>query len=211
MEDFEIDIVIGKNGENTKSVRLDLPRFTLIGATTRSGLLSAPLRARFGLIEHMEYYTPEELKRIITASAKKLSVEIKEDGAMELAKRSRGTPRLANRLLKRVRDFAEIRYDGVITKEVADTSLELMQVDSDGLDEMDRAYLSMIIQNFGGGPAGLETLAASLGEDSGTLEDVCEPYLLKNGYVNRTPRGRVATKKAWEHMGLDFKDSGDYN
>ena len=211
MEDFEIDIVIGKNGENTKSVRLDLPRFTLIGATTRSGLLSAPLRARFGLIEHMEYYTPEELKRIITASAKKLSVEIKEDGAMELAKRSRGTPRLANRLLKRVRDFAEIRYDGVITKEVADTSLELMQVDSDGLDEMDRAYLSMIIQNFGGGPAGLETLAASLGEDSGTLEDVCEPYLLKNGYINRTPRGRVATEKAWEHMGLDFKDSGDYN
>ncbi len=211
MEDFEIDIVIGKNGENTKSVRLDLPRFTLIGATTRSGLLSAPLRARFGLIEHMEYYTPEELKRIITASAKKLSVEIKEDGAMELAKRSRGTPRLANRLLKRVRDFAEIRYDGVITKEVADTSLELMQVDSDGLDEMDRAYLSMIIQNFGGGPAGLETLAASLGEDSGTLEDVCEPYLLKNGYINRTPRGRVATEKAWEHMGLDFNDSGDYN
>lgn len=211
MEDFEIDIVIGKNGENTKSVRLDLPRFTLIGATTRSGLLSAPLRARFGLIEHMEYYTPEELKRIITASAKKLSVDIKEDGAMELAKRSRGTPRLANRLLKRVRDFAEIRYDGVITKEVADTSLELMQVDSDGLDEMDRAYLFMIIQNFGGGPAGLETLAASLGEDSGTLEDVCEPYLLKNGYINRTPRGRVATKKAWEHMGLDFKDSGDYN
>ena len=211
MEDFEIDIVIGKNGENTKSVRLDLPRFTLIGATTRSGLLSAPLRARFGLIEHMEYYTPEELKRIITASAKKLSVEINEDGAMELAKRSRGTPRLANRLLKRVRDFAEIRYDGVITKEVADTSLELMQVDSDGLDEMDRAYLSMVIQNFGGGPAGLETLAASLGEDSGTLEDVCEPYLLKNGYINRTPRGRVATKKAWEHMGLDFKDSGDYN
>ncbi len=211
MEDFEIDIVIGKNGENTKSVRLDLPHFTLIGATTRSGLLSAPLRARFGLIEHMEYYTPEELKRIITASAKKLSVEIKEDGAMELAKRSRGTPRLANRLLKRVRDFAEIRYDGVITKEVADTSLELMQVDSDGLDEMDRAYLSMIIQNFGGGPAGLETLAASLGEDSGTLEDVCEPYLLKNGYINRTPRGRVATEKAWEHMGLDFKASGDYN
>ncbi|MBP5194438.1 MAG: Holliday junction branch migration DNA helicase RuvB [Lachnospiraceae bacterium] len=211
MEDFEIDIIIGKNGESTKSVRLDLPKFTLIGATTRSGLLSAPLRARFGLIEHLEFYTPEELKRIIIASAKKLSVEIEDEGALELARRSRGTPRLANRLLRRVRDFAQIKYDGVITKEVADLSLNAMKVDRDGLDEMDRAMLQMLIENFNGGPAGIDTLAASLGEDAGTLEDVCEPYLMQNGFLNRTPRGRVATEKAYRHLGLEFKGSSDYN
>ncbi len=211
MEDFEIDIIIGKNGESTKSVRLDLPKFTLIGATTRSGLLSAPLRARFGLIEHLEFYTPEELKRIIIASAKKLSVEIEDEGALELARRSRGTPRLANRLLRRVRDFAQIKYDGVITKEVADLSLNAMKVDRDGLDELDRAMLQMLIENFNGGPAGIDTLAASLGEDAGTLEDVCEPYLMQNGFLNRTPRGRVATEKAYRHLGLEFKDSSDYN
>ena len=211
MEDFEIDIIIGKNGESTKSVRLDLPKFTLIGATTRSGLLSAPLRARFGLIEHLEFYTPEELKRIIIASAKKLSVEIEDEGALELARRSRGTPRLANRLLRRVRDFAQIKYDGVITKEVADLSLNAMKVDRDGLDELDRAMLLMLIENFNGGPAGIDTLAASLGEDAGTLEDVCEPYLMQNGFLNRTPRGRVATEKAYRHLGLEFKGSSDYN
>ena len=211
MEDFEIDIIIGKNGESTKSVRLDLPKFTLIGATTRSGLLSAPLRARFGLIEHLEFYTPEELKRIIIASAKKLSVEIEDEGALELARRSRGTPRLANRLLRRVRDFAQIKYDGVITKEVADLSLNAMKVDRDGLDELDRAMLQMLIENFNGGPAGIDTLAASLGEDAGTLEDVCEPYLMQNGFLNRTPRGRVATEKAYRHLGLEFKGSSDYN
>lgn len=211
MEDFEIDIIIGKNGESTKSVRLDLPKFTLIGATTRSGLLSAPLRARFGLIEHLEFYTPEELKRIIIASAKKLSVEIEDEGALELARRSRGTPRLANRLLRRVRDFAQIKYDGVITKEVADLSLNAMKVDCDGLDELDRAMLQMLIENFNGGPAGIDTLAASLGEDAGTLEDVCEPYLMQNGFLNRTPRGRVATEKAYRHLGLEFKGSSDYN
>ena len=211
MEDFEIDIIIGKNGESTKSVRLDLPKFTLIGATTRSGLLSAPLRARFGLIEHLEFYTPEELKRIIIASAKKLSVEIEDEGALELARRSRGTPRLANRLLRRVRDFAQIKYDGVITKQVADLSLNAMKVDRDGLDELDRAMLHMLIENFNGGPAGIDTLAASLGEDAGTLEDVCEPYLMQNGFLNRTPRGRVATEKAYRHLGLEFKGSSDYN
>lgn len=211
MEDFEIDIIIGKNGESTKSVRLDLPKFTLIGATTRSGLLSAPLRARFGLIEHLEFYTPEELKRIIIASAKKLSVEIEDEGALELARRSRGTPRLANRLLRRVRDFAQIKYDGVITKEVADLSLNAMKVDRDGLDELDRAMLQMLIENFNGGPAGIDTLAASLGEDAGTLEDVCEPYLMQNGFLNRTPRGRVATENAYRHLGLEFKGSSDYN
>ena len=211
MEDFEIDIIIGKNGESTKSVRLDLPKFTLIGATTRSGLLSAPLRARFGLIEHLEFYTPEELKRIIIASAKKLSVEIEDEGALELARRSRGTPRLANRLLRRVRDFAQIKYDGVITKEVADLSLNAMKVDRDGLDELDRTMLLMLIENFNGGPAGIDTLAASLGEDAGTLEDVCEPYLMQNGFLNRTPRGRVATEKAYRHLGLEFKGSSDYN
>ncbi len=202
MEDFQIDIIIGKNGESTKSVRLELPHFTLIGATTRSGLLSAPLRDRFGLNEHLEYYSHDELKQIILNSARKLSVEITDDGAMEMAKRSRGTPRLANRMLKRVRDFAQIKFDGVITQEAAEYALELMKVDRDGLDELDRNYLRMIIKNFAGGPVGIDTIAASLGEDSGTIEDVCEPYLLQNGYINRTPKGRVATDKAYDHIGL---------
>ncbi|SCY01904.1 Holliday junction DNA helicase subunit RuvB [Lachnospiraceae bacterium XPB1003] len=211
MEDFEIDIIIGKNGESTRSVRLDLPRFTLIAATTRTGLLSAPLRDRFGLIEHLEFYTVEELKTIIRNSAKILDVEIDDAGAEEMARRSRGTPRLANRMLKRVRDFAQIKFDGVITKDAAEYALDLMKVDRDGLDQLDRNLLLTLINNFSGGPAGLDTLAAALGEDAGTIEDVCEPYLLQNGYINRTPRGRVATEKAYLHFGLDFKADSDYN
>ena len=211
MEDFEIDIIIGKNGESTRSVRLDLPRFTLIAATTRTGLLSAPLRERFGLIEHLEFYTVEELKTIIRNSAKILDVEIDDAGAEEMARRSRGTPRLANRMLKRVRDFAQIKFDGVITKDAAEYALDLMKVDRDGLDQLDRNLLLTLINNFSGGPAGLDTLAAALGEDAGTIEDVCEPYLLQNGYINRTPRGRVATEKAYLHFGLDFKADSDYN
>lgn len=205
MEDFCIDIMIGK-GASAKSIRLDLPRFTLIGATTRAGLLSAPLRDRFGMIHRLEYYTVDELKIIILNSAKQLGVAIEEDGAIEMAKRSRGTPRLANRILKRVRDFAEVRYDGIITKEVACTALDLMDVDPRGLDHTDRNTLITMIQKFDGGPVGLDTLAASLGEDPGTLEDVVEPYLLKNGFLNRTPRGRVATKLAFEHLGLEFPE-----
>ena len=211
MEDFEIDIIIGKNGESTRSVRLDLPRFTLIAATTRTGLLSAPLRDRFGLIEHLEFYTVEELKTIIRNSAKILDVEIDDAGAEEMARRSRGTPRLANRMLKRVRDFAQIKFDGLITKDAAEYALDLMKVDRDGLDQLDRNLLLTLINNFSGGPAGLDTLAAALGEDAGTIEDVCEPYLLQNGYINRTPRGRVATEKAYLHFGLDFKADSDYN
>ncbi len=203
MEDYAIDIMIGK-GTSARSIRLDLPKFTLVGATTRAGLLSAPLRDRFGVIHHLEYYTVDELMTIIRHSARMLSVEIKEDGARELARRSRGTPRLANRLLKRVRDFAEIRYDGVITKEVADFALDLLEVDRLGLDQNDRNLILTIIQKFDGGPVGLDTLSAALGEDAGTIEDVYEPYLLKNGFLNRTPKGRVATKHAYEHFGIPF-------
>ena len=181
MEDYAIDIMIGK-GASARSIRLDLPKFTLVGATTRAGLLSAPLRDRFGVIQHLEFYTPEELQTIIVQSAKKLEVEIEPEGAAELAKRSRGTPRLANRLLKRVRDFAQVKYDGVITKEVASFALDLLEVDRCGLDKNDRLILMTIIQKFGGGPVGLETLAAAVGEDSGTIEDVYEPYLGKNGF-----------------------------
>ena len=199
MEDFAIDIMIGK-GASARSIRLDLPKFTLVGATTRAGLLSAPLRDRFGVIQHLEFYTPEELQTIIVQSAKKLEVEIEPEGAAELAKRSRGTPRLANRLLKRVRDFAQVKYDGVITKEVASFALDLLEVDRCGLDKNDRLILMTIIQKFGGGPVGLETLAAAVGEDSGTIEDVYEPYLVKNGFLNRTPKGRVATALAIEHF-----------
>ena len=188
MEDYAIDIMIGK-GASARSIRLDLPKFTLVGATTRAGLLSAPLRDRFGVIQHLEFYTPEELQTIIVQSAKKLEVEIEPEGAAELAKRSRGTPRLANRLLKRVRDFAQVKYDGVITKEVASFALDLLEVDRCGLDKNDRLILMTIIQKFGGGPVGLETLAAAVGEDSGTIEDVYEPYLVKNGFLNRTPKG----------------------
>ncbi len=199
MEDFAIDIMIGK-GTTARSIRLDLPKFTLVGATTRAGLLSAPLRDRFGVISHLEFYTVEELMTIIEHSAKALDVEITEDGTRELARRSRGTPRLANRLLKRVRDFAEIRYEGVITKEVADFALDLLEVDRMGLDQNDRNLILTIIEKFDGGPVGLDTLSAALGEDSGTIEDVYEPYLLKNGFMNRTPKGRVATRRAYEHF-----------
>ncbi len=202
MEDYAIDIMIGK-GSGAKSIRLELPRFTLIGATTRAGLLTAPLRDRFGIISRLEFYTTEELTRIIKNSAKKLSVSVDEEGAREMARRSRGTPRLANRMLKRVRDFAQIRSeDGVITKQVADEALDLLEVDKLGLDNTDRNMLLTIIENFNGGPVGLETLAASLGEDAGTIEDVYEPYLLQNGLINRTPRGRVATEAAYLHFGI---------
>ena len=201
MEDFAIDIMIGK-GSTARSVRLDLPHFTLVGATTRAGLLTAPLRDRFGMIHHMEFYTEDELKLIIKQSAKVLNVKIEDAGATELARRSRGTPRLANRILKRVRDFAQVKYNGVITETVAYTALDLMDVDTLGLDRVDRNILVTIIEKFGGGPVGLDTLAASIGEDAGTLEDVYEPYLLMKGLIDRTPRGRVATQIAYTHLGL---------
>lgn len=203
MEDYAIDIMIGK-GATARSIRLDLPKFTLVGATTRAGMLTAPLRDRFGVIHHLEFYTEEELKTIIIRSANVLNVEIDEKGAAEMAKRSRGTPRLANRLLKRVRDFAQIRYDGVITEQVASDALDLLEVDRYGLDQTDRMILETIITRFHGGPVGLDTLAAAIGEDAGTIEDVYEPYLLKNGFLTRTPRGRTATEKAMQHLGLDI-------
>lgn len=202
MEDYEIDIMIGK-GATARSIRLELPKFTLVGATTRAGLLSAPLRDRFGVVSHLEFYTVKELETIIIRSAGVLNVDIDTKGAHELARRSRGTPRLANRLLKRVRDFAQVKYDGRITGEVADYALNLLDVDKDGLDRNDRLILSTIISKFGGGPVGVETLAASLGEDSGTLEDVYEPYLIQNGFINRTPRGRVATSAAYKNLGVE--------
>ena len=201
MEDYCIDIMIGK-GSSARSVRLDLPKFTLVGATTRAGLLTAPLRDRFGMIHHLEFYTIEELQMIIMHSSKILSVEVEPGGALEMAKRSRGTPRLANRILKRVRDFAQVKYDGIITEEVAKTALDLMDVDKMGLDHIDRNLLLTMIQKFEGGPVGLDTLAAAIGEDAGTIEDVYEPYLIKNGLINRTPRGRVATQLAYHHLGL---------
>ena len=201
MEDYKIDIMIGK-GATARSIRLDLPQFTLIGATTRAGLLSAPLRDRFGVVSHMEFYTVPELEKIIIRSANVLNVDIDSDGAHELARRSRGTPRLANRLLKRVRDFAQVKYDGVITKEVANYALDLLDVDKFGLDHIDRNILITMIEKFQGGPVGLETLAASISEDAGTLEDVYEPYLLKNGFIQRTPRGRVVTELAYQHLGI---------
>ena len=201
MEDFAIDIMLGKDSA-ARSIRLDLPKFTLVGAPTRVGLLTAPLRDRFGVVQKLDFYTPQELKVIIQRSAKVLGVKIEEEGAMELARRSRGTPRLANRLLKRVRDFAQVKYDGVITRQVADFALDILDVDRLGLDNNDRAILNTIIQKFSGGPVGLDTLAAALGEDSGTLEDVYEPYLLMNGLINRTPRGRTVTEEAYRHLGL---------
>nr|WP_294524456.1 Holliday junction branch migration DNA helicase RuvB [uncultured Blautia sp.] len=200
MEDFAIDIMIGK-GASARSIRLDLPRFTLVGATTRAGLLSAPLRDRFGVVHHLEFYSQQELATIVIRSAQVLGVEIDPKGAAEIAKRSRGTPRLANRLLKRVRDFAQVKYDGRITLDVANFALDLLEVDSYGLDKLDRKILQTMIQNFQGGPVGLETLAAAIGEDAGTLEDVYEPYLLQNGFLGRTPRGRIATARAYEHLG----------
>jgi len=202
MEDYAIDIMIGK-GATARSIRLDLPKFTLVGATTRAGLLSAPLRDRFGVIHHLEFYTVDELKTIIIHSSEKLGVEIDEDGAYELARRSRGTPRLANRLLKRVRDFAEVKYDGRITKDVASFALDLLEVDKFGLDQNDRNILMTIIEKFQGGPVGLDTLAASIGEDSGTIEDVYEPYLVQNGFVIRTPKGRMVTDLAYQHFGIE--------
>lgn len=202
MEDFAIDIMIGK-GASARSIRLDLPKFTLVGATTRAGLLSAPLRDRFGVMHHLEFYNKEELQTIILRSADVLGVEIDKRGAAEIAKRSRGTPRLANRLLKRVRDFAQVKYDGRITYEVAVFALDLLEVDQYGLDKIDRRILKTLIVNFQGGPVGLETLAAAIGEDAGTLEDVYEPYLLQNGFLNRTPRGRTASALAYKHLGID--------
>ena len=202
MEDYEIDIMIGK-GATARSIRLELPKFTLVGATTRAGLLSAPLRDRFGVVSHLEFYSVKELETIIIRSASVLNVDIDTKGAHELARRSRGTPRLANRLLKRVRDFAQVKYDGRITGEVADYALNLLDVDKDGLDRNDRLILQTIIGKFGGGPVGIETLAASSGEDSGTLEDVYEPYLIQNGFINRTPRGRVATPAAYANLGVE--------
>lgn len=203
MEDYSIDIMIGK-GQGARSIRLDLPKFTLVGATTRAGLLTAPLRDRFGVINKLEFYTVDELKQIIIRSAGLLNVEIDEKGATELARRSRGTPRLANRLLKRVRDFAQVKYDGVITEDVANLALDLLEVDKLGLDKGDRSILETMIDKFDGGPVGLDTLAAALGEDSGTLEDVYEPYLIQNGLLQRTPRGRIATRHAYEHLGVPF-------
>ncbi len=202
MEDFAIDIMIGK-GSGAKSIRLELPSFTLIGATTRAGMLTAPLRDRFGMVQRLEFYSVKELKQIIINSAKKLSVKLDGEGAEEMARRSRGTPRLANRMLKRVRDFAQVKFDGVITKEVAEYALDLMDVDRLGLDPSDRRLLMMIIDNYGGGPVGVEALAASLGEDAGTIEDVYEPYLLQNGLLLRTGKGRVASDAAYLHLGLE--------
>ena len=201
MEDYAIDIMIGK-GANARSIRLDLPKFTLVGATTRAGMLTAPLRDRFGVVQRLEFYTEKELQTIILRSAQVLDVEIEPNGALEMAKRSRGTPRLANRLLKRVRDFAQVKYDGVITEEVANYALDLLDVDKFGLDHNDRNILLTIIEKFQGGPVGLDTLAASVGEDAGTIEDVYEPYLLKNGFIQRTPKGRVATERTYHHLGI---------
>ncbi len=203
MEDYAIDIMIGK-GASARSIRLDLPHFTLVGATTRAGLLTAPLRDRFGVIHRLEFYTVEELKVIIQHSAVILGVKIDNDGAVELARRSRGTPRLANRILKRVRDFAQVKYDGVITREVANIALDLMDVDKRGLDHIDRNILCTMIDKFKGGPVGLDTLAAAIGEDAGTIEDVYEPYLIKNGFLNRTPRGRVVTELTYHHFGIEM-------
>lgn len=205
MEDYVIDIMIGK-GASARSIRLDLPRFTLVGATTRAGLLTAPLRDRFGVVHRLEFYTVEELVTIVMRSASVFQVEIDEKGALEIARRSRGTPRLANRLLKRVRDFAQVKYDGIITKESARSALDLLEVDKLGLDNTDRLILRTMMEKFAGGPVGLDTLAASVGEDSGTIEDVYEPYLIKNGFLARTPRGRVITDLTYRHFGLPVND-----
>ncbi|MDE6815444.1 MAG: Holliday junction branch migration DNA helicase RuvB, partial [Lachnospiraceae bacterium] len=205
MEDYAIDIMIGK-GQAARSIRLDLPKFTLVGATTRAGLLTAPLRDRFGIIHRLEFYSPEELSHIIMHSAKILNAPVELSGAREMARRSRGTPRLANRILKRVRDFAQVKYDGIITEDIAVTALDLMDVDPMGLDHIDRNILLTMIRKFSGGPVGLDTLAAAIGEDPGTIEDVYEPYLLKNGFINRTPRGRVVTDFAYRHLGLEIPE-----
>lgn len=203
MEDFAIDIMIGK-GQAARSIRLDLPHFTLVGATTRAGMLTAPLRDRFGVVNRLEFYTKEELTRIVLRSAEVLEVTIDEMGALEIARRSRGTPRLANRLLKRVRDFAQVSFDGHISEEVAKKALDRLEVDSFGLDQIDRNIIMTMIEKFGGKPVGLDTLAAAIGEDAGTIEDVYEPYLIQNGLLARTPRGRVATETAYKHFGLEY-------
>lgn len=203
MEDYAIDIMIGK-GSTARSVRLELPHFTLVGATTRAGMLTAPLRDRFGVVHRLEFYTPEELQLIVLGSAKKLNVEIETGGALEIARRSRGTPRIANRMLKRVRDFAQVKCDGVITDEIAAYALDMMEVDKFGLDHIDRNILMTMIEKFKGGPVGLDTLAATIGEDAGTIEDVYEPYLIKNGFIARTPRGRMVTEHAYGHLGLEI-------
>ena len=204
IEDFALDIMIGK-GPSARSVRIDLPPFTLIGATTRAGMLTGPLRDRFGVIERLEFYTDEELQQIVTRSADILAMPIVPEGALEIARRSRGTPRIANRLLRRVRDFAQVKGDGMITKEIADLALNQLEIDSEGLDKVDHRVLNTIIRTFNGGPVGLETLAATINEDSGTIEDVCEPYLMQKGFLSRTPRGRVATQLAYEHMGIPMQ------
>lgn len=206
MEDFAIDIIIGK-GAAAKSIRLDLPKFTLVGATTRAGMLTAPLRDRFGVMQRLEFYTPEELTVIVKRSAALLSVEIDESGAEEIGRRSRGTPRLANRLLKRVRDFAQVSFDGKVTRDVADKALTRLEIDSLGLDNTDRNILITMIEKFGGRPVGIDTLAAAIGEDAGTIEDVCEPYLLQMGLISRTPRGRTLTKHAYRHLGYEVPEA----
>lgn len=206
MEDFAIDVIIGK-GATAKSIRLDLPKFTLVGATTRAGMMTAPLRDRFGVIHRLEFYSVSELVSIIKRSARVLTVDIDEEGSLEIARRSRGTPRIANRLLKRVRDFAQVRYDGIITGEVAMAALDLLEVDKLGLDNTDRNILTQMIEKFGGGPVGLDTLAAAIGEDSGTIEDVYEPYLIQNGFIARTPRGRIVTELGYRHFGIDNRRS----
>lgn len=205
MEDYAIDILIGK-GSSAKSIRLELPKFTLVGATTRAGLLSAPLRDRFGIIDRLEFYSVKDLKRIIQGSALKLKIDVEPEAAEEMARRSRGTPRLANRILKRVRDYAQVRHDGIVTPEIACTALDMMDVDRQGLDYTDQKILRTIIERFDGGPAGLDTIAAAVGEDPGTIEDVVEPYLLQNGLIIRTPRGRIATEAAYRHLGLEMPD-----
>lgn len=201
MEDFVIDILIGKGAEG-KSIRLELPNFTLVGATTRAGMLSAPLRDRFGVVSRLEFYTAKELTQIIMRSAQVMNVEIDEKGAIELAKRSRGTPRLANRLLKRIRDFAQVKYEGKITEKVASAALDIIEVDKLGLDHIDREILKTMIEQFNGGPVGIEAVATTIGEDTGTIEEVYEPYLVQNGLISRTPRGRVATELAYQHCGI---------
>ncbi len=210
MEDYALDIIIGK-GPSARSLRIDLPKFTLIGATTRAGLLTAPLRDRFGVISKLEMYTIDELKQIVTRSAGILNIGIEEDGALEIARRSRGTPRIANRLLKRVRDYAQVKAEGIITKDVADKALSMMEIDNIGLDVVDRRMLMAIVKNFGGGPVGLETLAASIGEDANTIEDVYEPYLLQLGFISRTPRGRVLNPLAYEHLNIEYPAKNETN
>jgi Holliday junction DNA helicase RuvB len=208
LEDFQIDIMIGE-GPAARSIKLDLPRFTLVGATTRAGLLTSPLRDRFGIVERLEFYSAEELSRIVTRSAGILQIGIDNEGAMEIARRSRGTPRVANRLLRRVRDFAEVKADGFINRSIAAAAMELLQVDEQGFDTMDRRLLKVIIEHFDGGPVGVESMAAALSEERGTLEDVLEPYLIQQGYLTRTARGRMATAKAYRHFGLKRPEEGD--